>query len=136
LKPGKLTDDEFEIMKTHAQLGADSLTVAEDKLGSNSFLQYAREIAACHHEKWNGSGYPRGLQGDEIPLSARLMALADVYDALISKRVYKPAFDHEKAKSIILEGEGTHFDPRVVAAFLSCENDFIEISIEYKDANE
>lgn len=133
LKPGKLTDEEFIIMKTHAQLGADSLAVAEERLGSNSFLQFSREIAACHHEKWDGSGYPKGLRGDEIPLSARLMALADVYDALISKRVYKPAFDHGKAKSIILEGDGTHFDPRVVAAFLSCENDFIDIAAEYKD---
>ncbi|WP_231881275.1 HD domain-containing phosphohydrolase, partial [Oleiphilus sp. HI0123] len=86
-------------MKTHAQLGADSLAVAEARLGSNSFLRYAREIAASHHEKWDGSGYPQGLKGDAIPLSARLMALADVYDALISKRVYKPAFDHDKAKS-------------------------------------
>lgn len=133
LKPGKLTDEEFMIMKTHAQLGADSLAVAEARLGSNSFLRYAREIAASHHEKWDGSGYPQGLKGDAIPLSARLMALADVYDALISKRVYKPAFDHDKAKSIILDGEGSHFDPRVVAAFISCEGEFTEIAAEYKD---
>ena len=133
LKPGKLTDEEFMIMKTHAQLGADSLAVAEARLGSNSFLRYARGIAASHHEKWDGSGYPQGLKGDAIPLSARLMALADVYDALISKRVYKPAFDHDKAKSIILDGEGSHFDPRVVAAFISCEGEFTEIAAEYKD---
>ncbi len=133
LKPGKLSDEEFMIMKTHAQLGADSLAVAEARLGSNSFLRYAREIAASHHEKWDGSGYPQGLQGDDIPLSARLMALADVYDALISKRVYKPAFGHDKAKAIILEGEGHHFDPRIVAAFLSCENDFTEIAAEFRD---
>ena len=133
LKPGKLTDEEFVVMKTHAQLGADALEIAEARLGSNSFLRYAREIAACHHEKWDGTGYPRQLKGDDIPLSARLMALADVYDALISKRVYKPAFDHDKAKSIILEGDGSHFDPRVIEAFLSCENDFIDIAAEYKD---
>ena len=133
LKPGKLTDEEFMIMKTHAQLGADSLEIAEARLGTNSFLRYAREIAAYHHEKWDGSGYPKGMKGDAIPLSARLMALADVYDALISKRVYKPAFDHDKAKSIIIDGDGSHFDPRVVAAFKACEADFIEIAIEYKD---
>lgn len=133
LKPGKLTDEEFLVMKTHAQLGADSLEVAEKRLGTNSFLRFAREIAQSHHEKWDGSGYPEGLQGDDIPLSARLMALADVYDALISKRVYKPAFDHEKAKAIILEGDGHHFDPRVVAAFIECESEFVEIAAEFKD---
>lgn len=133
LKPGKLTDEEFVVMKTHAQLGSDALEVAESRLGSNSFLRYARQIAACHHEKWDGSGYPNQLKGDEIPISARLMALADVYDALISKRVYKPAFSHEKAKSIIIEGDGSHFDPRVVEAFISCENDFIDIADEYRD---
>jgi len=136
LKPGKLTDDEFEIMKTHAQLGADALKVAEARLGSNSFLSYAREISACHHEKWDGSGYPNQLKGNAIPLSARLMALADVYDALISKRVYKPAFDHEKAKAIILEGEGSHFDPRMVRAFTQCEDTFIAIAAEFKDRHE
>jgi response regulator RpfG family c-di-GMP phosphodiesterase len=136
LKPGKLTDDEFVIMKGHAQLGADSLEIAEAHLGSNSFLKYAREIAACHHEKWDGSGYPNGSRGDDIPLSARLMALADVYDALISKRVYKPAFDHEKAKAIILDGDGSHFDPRIIQAFLECENDFIQIAADFKDRHE
>lgn len=136
LKPGKLTDEEFTIMKQHAQLGADALLVAESQLGSNSFLRLAREIAACHHEKWNGSGYPQGLLGDDIPLSARLMALADVYDALISKRVYKPAFSHDKAKAIILEGEGTHFDPRVVQAFLECEDEFKQIAVAFKDSEQ
>lgn len=135
LKPGKLTDEEFEIMKQHAQLGADALLVAESQLGSNSFLRLAREIAACHHEKWNGSGYPLGTKGDAIPLSARLMALADVYDALISKRVYKPAFSHDKAKGIILEGEGTHFDPRLVKAFLESEDEFKQIALEFKDGS-
>ncbi len=136
LKPGKLTDEEFEVMKQHAQLGSDALLVAESQLGSNSFLRLAREIAASHHEKWDGSGYPLGTKGDAIPLSARLMALADVYDALISKRVYKPAFSHDKAKGIILEGEGSHFDPRVLKAFLDCEDEFKQIAIEFKDGSD
>ncbi|MDP2561038.1 HD domain-containing phosphohydrolase [Psychrobium sp. 1_MG-2023] len=133
LKPGKLTDEEFTIMKTHAQLGSDALQVAEQQMGSNSFLRYAREIAVSHHEKWDGSGYPNGLRGDDIPLSGRLMALADVYDALLSKRVYKPAFSHLQAKEIILKGDGQHFDPRVVEAFLACEEIFIDIANNFKD---
>jgi HD-GYP domain-containing protein (c-di-GMP phosphodiesterase class II) len=133
LKPGKLTDEEFETMKGHAQLGGDAIRVAEKELGGNSFLRYAREIAESHHEKWNGSGYPRGLSGDDIPLSGRLMALADVYDALISKRVYKPAFSHDKAKGIILEGKGQHFDPDVVEAFLAVEPRFQAIATRYRD---
>ena len=111
LKPGKLTDDEFEIMKQHPQIGADALSIAEQQLGSTSFLNVAKEISLTHHEKWDGSGYPNKLSGSDIPISGRLMALADVYDALISKRVYKPAFSHEKAKSILVEGSGSHFDP-------------------------
>ena len=133
LKPGKLTDEEFAIMKQHPQIGADALAVAEEKLGTNCFLKYAREISLTHHEKWDGSGYPNQLKGDEIPVSGRLMALADVYDALISKRVYKPAFSHEKAREIILEGNGTHFDPDVIAAFLDAEQDFIRIARDFAD---
>ncbi|NQZ93569.1 MAG: HD domain-containing protein [Moritella sp.] len=133
LKPGKLTDDEFTIMKTHAMIGADSLAVAEKQMGTNSFLAIAREIALSHHEKWDGSGYPYQLSGDNIPLSGRLMALADVYDALISKRVYKPAFSHDKAKEIILTGNGSHFDPAVVEAFLKCEQMFVSIALTYND---
>lgn len=133
LKPGKLTDEEFEIMKGHAQIGADALEVAEAQLGSNSFLQIAREISLTHHEKWDGRGYPNGLKGEEIPISGRLMALADVYDALTSKRVYKPAFSHEKARSIILEGNGSHFDPAVIEAFLAVEQTFIDIAATYTD---
>ena len=134
LKPGKLTEQEFEIMKTHAQIGNDALLVAEQQLGSNSFLRYAREIALTHHEKWDGSGYPNQLAGDDIPLSGRLMALADVYDALLSKRVYKPAFSHDKAKEIILAGCGSHFDPRIVAAFEVCEQQFVNIAAQFKDS--
>lgn len=134
LKPGKLTGDEFEIMKTHAQLGADAMKVAEKELGSNDFLRFGREIATTHHEKWDGSGYPGGLKGDAIPVSGRLMAVADVYDALISKRVYKEAFSHEKAMGIIIKGKGAHFDPDVIEAFVQCEGEFKEIAREYSDA--
>ncbi|WP_413700111.1 HD domain-containing phosphohydrolase [Psychromonas sp. KJ10-10] len=134
LKPGKLTDDEFAIMKGHPQIGAEALSIAEKQLGSSSFLQVAKEIALTHHEKWNGSGYPNQLSGEDIPISGRLMALADVYDALISKRIYKPAFSHEKAKQIILEGSGTHFCPAVVQAFISVEEKFVEIATNFQDS--
>ena len=134
LKPGKLTDEEFEIMKGHPQIGAEALSIAEKQLGSSSFLRVAKEISLTHHEKWNGTGYPNQLSGDDIPLSGRLMALADVYDALISKRVYKPAFTHEQAKAIILEGDGIHFDPEVVQAFLTVEDAFVSIASQYQDS--
>ena len=132
-KPGKLTDEEFVIMKTHAQIGADALKEAEEALGGCSFLSMAREIAQTHHEKWDGSGYPNQLVGDDIPLSGRLMALADVYDALRSPRVYKPGFSHEKAKSIIVEGRGRHFDPDIVDAFLSIEGQIETLSHQMAD---
>ena len=132
-KPGKLSDEEFEIMKQHAQIGADALTEAEEKLGGCSFLSMGREIAASHHEKWDGTGYPNGLAGEKIPLSGRLMALADVYDALRSPRVYKPAFSHEKAMSIICEGKGKHFDPDIVDAFLAIEPEVERLSIDLQD---
>jgi response regulator RpfG family c-di-GMP phosphodiesterase len=134
LKPDKLTVEEFEIMKGHAILGADALRIAERELGSNSFLSFAREIARTHHEKWDGRGYPAGLAGDDIPVSGRLMALADVYDALISERVYKAAFSHKKARGIILDGDGSHFDPDVVQAFLGVEAEFQAIAAEFSDA--
>lgn len=135
LKPGKLTDEEFTTMKEHPSIGADALSEAEVNLSSKetSFLRYAREISLYHHEKWDGSGYPQGLSGNDIPLSGRLMAVADVYDALISKRVYKPAFDHEKAKAIIVEGKGSHFDPKIVDAFLRQEQVFVDIAAQFKD---
>ena len=136
LKPGKLTDEEFEIMKQHTILGAQALVEAARNLGDNNFLVFAREIAYHHHEKWDGSGYPQGLVGDDIPLAARLMALADVYDALISKRVYKKAFSHEKSKGIILEGRGTHFDPDVIDAFVAIEDQFITIAERFKDGRQ
>ena len=133
LKPGKLTDEEFEIMKGHVQIGVDALSIAEKRMGESSFLTLAREIALTHHEKWNGSGYPNALKKEEIPLSGRLMALADVYDALTTKRVYKPAFCHEEAKLIILQDKGKHFDPEVVDAFLAIEDEFKAIAAYYQD---
>jgi putative two-component system response regulator len=134
LKPGKLEDDEFAIMKTHTTLGLEAIERAAEHLdGEDSFLRFAGEIAQSHQEKWDGSGYPQGLVGDAIPLSARLMAVADVYDALISKRVYKPAFSHEKAVGIIREGTGSHFDPELVVAFLEIEAEFKVIAREFSD---
>jgi len=135
-KAGKLTDEEFEEMKKHTNYGHDALRITEQKLGEDSFLRYAREIAYTHQEKWDGSGYPTGLKGDEIPISGRLMALADVYDALISKRVYKPPFPHEKAVEIIVEGKGNHFDPDIVDAFIELENTFRNIALSFADHDE
>jgi len=134
LKPGRLTDEEFEIMKQHSLIGADALKSAQAVLGTNSFLTVACEIMETHHEKWDGSGYPHGLKGDQIPISGRLMAMADVYDALVSERVYKAAFSHEKARSIIVEGKGLHFDPDVVDAFLELETVFQEIADKFSQS--
>lgn len=135
LKPAALSDSEFHIMKQHAMLGDDAISKAETLLGHGniSFLRFAREIAFGHHEKWDGSGYPNGLIGESIPLSARLMAVADVYDALISKRVYKPAFSHETAVNIISEGSGQHFDPDIVHAFINIQTQFQDIATRYTD---
>ena len=134
LKPGKLTPEEFEIMKTHTTLGRNAIEEAERRLGMRvAFLSVSKEIAYSHQEKWDGSGYPEGLKGDAIPVSARLMAVADVYDALISKRVYKPAFPHEQACATIVKGRGTHFDPDMVDAFVAIAQDFLRISLRYPD---
>lgn len=136
LKPGKLDDDEFEQMKLHVNYGRDAIAAAEKSLGSNSFLQIAREIAESHHEKWDGSGYPSGLSGSSISIFGRMMAIADVYDALISKRVYKPPFSHQKAVSIILEGKGTHFDPQIIDVFQAMQDEFCAIAQTYADSDE
>ena len=136
LKPGRLTAEEFEEMKKHTGYGKAAMESAEQRLGEKSFLRYASEIAESHQEKWDGSGYPHGLRGEEIPVSARLMAVADVYDALISKRVYKPPFPHSKAVGIIREGRGTHFDPDMVDAFLEIHEDFRRIALEFADFDE
>ncbi len=136
LKPGRFTPDEFEIMKTHTSLGKDAIEHAEEQLGMNvEFLSMAKDIALSHQEKWDGSGYPQGLAGDAIPLSARLMAVADVYDALISRRVYKEGMPHEKAVSIIAEGKGTHFDPDMVDAFIETQGQFQEVAKRYADSD-
>lgn len=132
LKPGPLTEEEFAEMKKHTIYGGESLMVGIKELGEDSFLTLAKEIGLTHHEKWDGTGYPEGLSKTAIPISGRLMALSDVYDALISERVYKKAFSHGEAKKIILEGKGTHFDPDVVEAFISREENFIKIMEKYK----
>jgi putative two-component system response regulator len=134
MKPGKLTAEEFEIMKRHPVLGRDAIRSAEIRVKSDgSFLRVASEIAYGHHERWDGKGYPQGIGGDEIPLSARLMALADVYDALISKRIYKPAMSHTAAVEIIREGRGSHFDPEVLDTFLDLTDEFNAIAFRFSD---
>lgn len=134
LKPGRLTEEEFEVMKLHTVYGRAAIMSVEQRLGeSTAFLRYAGEIVYSHQEKWDGTGYPEGLKGEAIPLSARLMAVADVYDALISRRVYKPAFTHETAVELIRRGRGEHFDPDVVDAMLSIEEKFKAIAGELRD---
>lgn len=134
LKPDKLTPEEFEVMKTHTRIGRDSIAAAQETLGDHSeFLALAREIAYGHHEKWDGTGYPEGLKGEQIPVSARLMAVADVYDALISERVYKKALSHDEAVKVIREGRGNHFDPTVVDAFLELAEEFRTMAESFRD---
>jgi len=134
LKPGKLDKDEFEIMKTHTTKGHDAIARAEYILGTKvDFLTLAKEIALSHQEKWDGSGYPQGLSGDDIPMSARLMALADVYDALISTRVYKKGLSHKEAAEIIRAGRALHFDPDVCDAFFGIEDEFRLIAERFAD---
>ncbi|MBI9010834.1 MAG: response regulator [Clostridiales bacterium] len=135
LKPGRLSGSEFETMKTHTTLGYETLINVGSKLKSSAFLEYAADVAYTHHEKYDGTGYPMGLKGDEIPLIGRLMAVADVYDALVSKRVYKESMTHSDAIDIIRSGDGTHFDPRIVACTLKLEATFQNISQTYIDAD-
>ena len=136
LKPGRFTPEEFEIMKTHTTLGRDAIAHAEASLGTRvEFLTMAKDIALFHQEKWDGSGYPAGLQGDAIPIAARLMAVADVYDALISRRVYKEGMPHERAVEIIAQGRGQHFDPDMVDCFLSIQGEFQAIALRYADSD-
>jgi putative two-component system response regulator len=137
LKPGRLDPDEYEIMKMHAVFGKDAIAHAEKQLGKEvEFLSCAKEIAWSHHERWDGKGYPRGLQGNDIALSARLMSVADVYDALISKRIYKEGMPHNQAEKIILEGRGTQFDPDAVDTFLAITAQFQEIAARFNDARQ
>jgi putative two-component system response regulator len=122
-------------MKLHAVYGRDTIMLVEKHIGgTNGFLMFAREIAHSHQEKWDGSGYPDRLAGEQIPLSARLMAVADVYDALISRRVYKPPFTHQQALDVMRKGRGTHFDPDVLDAFFEIEGQFAAIAEEFRDA--
>lgn len=150
LKPGRLTAEEFEVMKCHAQIGADAIEVAirlvlgdqgalpDPELADSplAFLEVARQIALCHHEKWDGSGYPAALAGDAIPVCARLMALADVFDALICRRHYKEPFPIDQVEAIILEGRGKHFDPDIVDAFFVLKDQFLAIARRYPHAAE
>jgi putative two-component system response regulator len=130
-KPGKLTESEFEVMKDHAAIGGKMLLDIHAKTGSH-YLKTASDVAMYHHEKYNGRGYPEGLKGDEIPVSARIMALADIYDAMTSKRCYKDEFSHEKVKTIIVEERGKHLDPDVVDSFLRLETQWLAIKAQFK----
>lgn len=132
-KPGKLTEDEYTIMKTHSTIGKDIIKNAMKENGDNYFLKIAYNIAYYHHEKWDGNGYPKGLKGYEIPLEARIMALADVYDALISRRYYKEAFAYEDSEKIIIDGSASHFDPILVGAFIELKYKFREIAERIKE---
>jgi len=132
-KPSKLTDDEFIVIQKHCRIGAYAIYEAEKKLGKNNFLHFAGQIAGTHHERWDGSGYPNGLKGEQIPIPGRMMAVADVYDALISKRVYKGPYSHEEAVKIIFDGRGGQFDPEVVDAFMEIQNEFKKVALEYVD---
>lgn len=136
LKPGRLEPHEFEIMKTHTTLGYNAILNAERALGTPvEFLSFAMNIALSHQEKWDGSGYPQGLAGDAIPVEARLMALADVYDALICRRVYKEPMSHEAAVKIMLEGRGSHFDPDMFDAFIAIQTEFMAIAQRFADSD-
>lgn len=134
LKPARLDDREFAIMKSHTTIGAETIQCAIEHAASvPRFLKLAHEIALCHHERWDGGGYPRGLKGEEIPIAARVMAVSDVYDALTSKRVYKNAMTHEVARGILLQGAGTHFDQRIIDAFLRVEPQFDYIKMAWNE---
>jgi putative two-component system response regulator len=133
LKPDRLTPEEFEIMKKHVLIGGRTLEAALEMHPRAKYLQVARDIAFTHHERFDGSGYPYGLRGEAIPLCGRIVALSDVYDALTTRRIYKPAYTHEVARGIILDGRGTHFDPDVVDAFVANENQFIAVKEQLDD---
>ena len=134
-KAGKLTADEVTRMQHHAAIGGECLQEIEQRLGRSNFLQMAREIAFAHHERWDGTGYPKGLAGEEIPLSARIAAIVDVYDALSSKRVYKPRIPHEECVTIIRGQAGMHFDPDLVNVWLTIEPRFREIAAQYAEVS-
>jgi putative two-component system response regulator len=132
LKPERLTPEEYEEMKRHTLYGSETIRQAKNFLGENSFLQVADEIALTHHERWDGTGYPHGLRGEEIPIPGRFMAVADAYDAIISPRIYKPALPHEDAVRLMHKGRGTRFDPDVLDAFLDAREEFRQIAGRFK----
>jgi putative two-component system response regulator len=134
LKPGRFTPEEFEIMKQHTLIGGETLEAAARVSPEATFLTMAREIALTHHERYDGRGYPHGLRGEEIPLCGRITALADVYDALTSKRIYKPSFSHETTRRMIEEGSGSQFDPDIVAAFRRREDDFLRVARQFAES--
>jgi len=136
LKPGRLTPEEFQVMQQHTVIGGNTLVAAANAHPQAQFLRMARDIAFTHHERFDGTGYPYELSGSQIPLCGRITAVADVYDALTSKRVYKAEYSHETAKEIITEGRGNHFDPFLVDVFLACEEQFIEIRQRFQDSDE
>ena len=129
LKPGKLTPDEFEIMKTHTVIGAENMQTVYNRYAGNPFIGMGIEIALYHHERWDGSGYPDGLVGKNIPLSARIMAVADCYDAIRSNRCYRKGLEHEQVKDILQEESGSHFDPEIIKAFMALEDTFNNINV-------
>lgn len=133
MKPGKLDSEEWEVMKLHPSIGADTLRAVLKQFPQNPILLTGVEIAESHHERWDGSGYPHNLKGEDIPISARILALADVYDALTSQRCYKEAFEHNRCRQLIIEGRGSHFDPLVVDAYLEVEDEFVRIRAEFQD---
>ncbi len=133
LKPGPLTAEEFETMKTHTTIGENTISITQKRFADSEFLSIAKEIAGSHHERWDGTGYPRGLKGDVIPLSGRIMALADVYDALVSRRTYKEPIIHSEVVQMIKDERGTHFDPDLVDTFLQLQNEFRGIAMEFTD---
>jgi HD-GYP domain-containing protein (c-di-GMP phosphodiesterase class II) len=136
LKPGRLSREEREIMEIHTIIGGECLEAVQLRLGPNDFMEMARNVAYSHHERWDGTGYPHAIAGDQIPLSARIVAVADVYDALTSKRPYKRALSHEESRVIIVSGSGSQFDPEVVAAFLRNEDAFKAVSIEQQNISD
>lgn len=136
LKEGPLTPEEFEIIKTHPTIGEETIHMAELKFKDNDTLMIARDIAGAHHEKWNGTGYPRGLKGNDIPLWGRIMAVADVYDAIISRRSYKPPKSHKEAMQYIIDHKGTQFDPDIIDAFVKVSDQILETALKYSEDNE
>jgi cyclic di-GMP phosphodiesterase len=134
LKPGTLNADEWLLMKQHPVIGAETLREVDQQHPGNAFIHSGIDIAEGHHEKWDGTGYPYGKSGENIPLEARILALGDVYDALTSKRCYKEAFSHQKSSEIILEGAGSHFDPDIVRAFFESEEEFMKVRESFKDS--